>query len=325
MRNLFIVAAVTIIAVLPAFANTRSYTDDAGNIVEIPTDPKRIVSVRGEQFTSPLWELGANIVASSGRVDKGVNDGKPYPRGAYDIFGIDFENTDLKWIGSPNEPDFEAIAAVQPDLILIPDWQGNLYDKFSAIAPTVVIDVWGNTLLERYQRVADVANVLPQYKQRLALLHDQLELGRAVVADMIGEPSQVSIAIVEPEQDKLYIYNSYASLTYVIKELGFTMPQIALDAEESYKTLSPELLPETDADFLFGTYNYVFNQSPSDRYDEWESIVPGWDRLLHAPRNNQYVLIDREKMRGVSFRAIETTLAIVLSNVASRRFVPLGK
>lgn len=326
MKNLKAVLLALVTLAQPVLGQEmRDYTDDLDRTVSIPVDPQRIVSLRGEQFTTPLWELGANIVGSSGRIDAGKNDGKPYPRGAYDIFGIDFENTDLAWAGDPNIFDFEAIAAIEPDLILVPDWVSQDLEKLSAIAPTVAIGIWSNPLLERYRKIADAAGVLDRYEMRLAHFEIELDDARSVVADAVGNPADVTVAVAEAFEDKLYVYRQYAALSYVINALGFSTPQIILDLEDGDEAISPEMVQQIDADFLVGTYNFAFKQSPTAQRAAWDNLIPGWRDLLHAPRHNQHIFFDREKMRGVSFAAMESTLAILLSHVATREFVPLPK
>ncbi|SFQ64279.1 iron complex transport system substrate-binding protein [Roseivivax halotolerans] len=301
----------------------RLFVHDHGQTC-IPETPERIVSLRGEQFTAPLWELGANLVGSSGRVDGSKNDGLPYPRGAYDIFGLTFSDSDLTWVGDPNNPDLEAIAGADPDLILIPDWQTDIYDQLSIIAPTVVIGIWSNPLLQRFEKIADAGGVLEEYEDRLSQFNTQLADGRRVVEDMIGDSSEVSVAVAEAFDGKLWVYKDYAALSHVIDELGFVTPPVIAQLKDGNAELSPEILPQIDSDFMVGTYNIAFDQPPSTRLAEWDDLVPGWDEILHAPRHNQHLLLDRETMRGVSFRALENTLAIVLANIATRDFVPLN-
>jgi len=43
---------------------TRSFTDDAGRTVEIPTQPLRIVSLQDLAITVPLLELGVTPIGS---------------------------------------------------------------------------------------------------------------------------------------------------------------------------------------------------------------------------------------------------------------------
>lgn len=244
----------------------------------IPESPQRIVSVRGEQFTAPLRELGAPMVASAGRTDDGKNGGAPYPRGAFDLFDLTFEDSGLTWIGDPNSPDLEAIAAVRPDLILIPDWQEDLLDRFEAIAPTVAIGIHSNPMLERYRLVADAAGMLPEYEAGLERYRARLATARRVVADRLGDPSGVSVVIAEVFADEGLV---------VMGDLGV-----------ANEPVSVEMLPELQADFMIGTYNFAFGEPPSQRFEAWGEV-------LHAPRHDQHFLIDREPMRALGLEPFD--------------------
>lgn len=310
---------------LPAMAEEmRTFVDDAGNDVRIPVSPQRIVSMRGEQFTAPLVELGAPLVASSGRTDEAVNKGEPYPRGAYDLFGTTVGD-DLTWIGSPGNPDLEAIAAVNPDLILIPDWQTDLLDPLQRIAPTVVIGIWSNPMLERYRKIADAAGKLDEFEERQRVYEQKLAVARAVVEDRLGDPSAVSVAIAEVFDNDLYVYRDYGAMSQALRDLGFSMPDLIAQIDDGNAQISPEILPQINADFMIGTYNLAFGaQAPSDRIAAWEALIPTWDEMLHAPRHNQHILLNREPMRALSFRSLEETMSILLSHLSTRDFVPLN-
>ncbi|MEM6428406.1 MAG: ABC transporter substrate-binding protein [Deinococcota bacterium] len=306
-----------------AFAQeTRQYTDDLGRTVEIPVIPQRIVSVRGEQFTAPLWELGANIVASSGRAREGVNDGEPFPRGAYDLFNVDFRNSGLIWVGSPNEPDFEAIIAAEPDLIFIPDWQEDLLPQFEVIAPTVVIAIHSQPAMERYRKIADAAGMSNEFEALKARWEARLALARRTIEQELGDPANVSVAVVNTFDGQFYIYGNWGALSQVLTELGFSEPQVIAELGDENQEFSPERIQEVDADFWVGLF-YPYTQTVSAIHDNFDALVPGWNELLHAPRNNQFFIINQEPMRALSFRSLEETLAIVTSQIAQRDFVPL--
>lgn len=303
----------------------RDFTDDLGRTVSVPVSPQRIVSVREEQFTAPLWELGANIVGSAGLTDENKNGGKPYPRGAYDLFHLTFENSDLTWIGSPNEPDFEGIAALEPDMIIAPDWQQDLEGKFSAIAPTVFFTPGTGPALERYRRIADIAGKLDVFNTKLEGYQTRLEVYRAVIADMIGDPADVSVVVAQPAVDDggISVLGNVEALSQVLHDLGFGEPKIVEELGFTNTVISGELLEDIQADFMIGTYNIAWGQSPTAENAAWEQVAPGWSGFLHAPSHNQHFYIDREPMRALSFRSLEETAAIITSNIAARGFVPL--
>lgn len=322
LRQLLSAVALGLLA-LPGLAQeTRTFVDDTGTEVTVPASPQRIVSLRGEQFTAPLIEMGAPIVGSSGRARAGMNNGEPFPRGAFDRFGTTFDD-DLVWIGGPNDPDLETIAALEPDLILIPDWQTDLRPQLSQIAPTVVINIWSNPMLERYRKIAEAVGQTEAYEAGLALYNLKLEQARLVLADRIDDPSTVSVAIAEAHDGNLNVARDYAALSQVLRDLGFAMPKIIANLEEGNANISVELLPEINADFLIGTYAMGVGQTPSQRIEEWDNLMPAWDSILHAPQHNQHIIINREAMRALSFRSLEAMLELMLSHVVERDFVPL--
>lgn len=116
----------TLLALLPAAAflfgiataqaeeTSRSFTDDLGRSVSIPATPKRIVTLHDIDLTIPLIDLGVTPVGNQGRMGA---DGRPYLRSSAILTGVDFDNSDIAYIGSINA-DLEAIIALKPDLIL---------------------------------------------------------------------------------------------------------------------------------------------------------------------------------------------------------------
>lgn len=300
----------------------RTFVDDMGHTIEVPVQPQRIVSLRGEQFSAPLIELGAPIIGSSGRIDAGQNNGRPYVRGAYDALDFRFEGSGVAWVGTPNGYDFEQIAALDPDLIIIPDWDQDNYDKLSVIAPTAVIQVWGQSMLERYRKVADLAGMLPEFERLSRAYEDRLTQARSVLRDGIGDPSAVSVAVVEITNDKVHAYKDYGTLSKVLRDLGFSQPAFTANLDDARIEISPEMIHLIDADFMIGTYLLAFDQGIQQRRDEWDRAVPNWRDQLHAARHHQHFFIQRDEMRAVTFRSLNVVTSILLSEIAGREFVP---
>ncbi|AEQ52358.1 ABC transporter substrate-binding protein [Pelagibacterium halotolerans] len=320
-------AALVVVAGLSSFSapaqETRLFVDDMGHEVEIPVDPQRIVSLRGEQITAPLIELGAALVGSSGRVDAGVNGGAPYVRGAYDALGFRFENSDVTWVGDPNQYDLEAIALAEPDLILLSEGGVESYEQLSLIAPSVIIAGWEEDLLARYRKIADVAGKLDVYEELLEDWDVRLAAAQEVIAQTVGDPGAVSVGVIEPRSGSVRGFRTYDALTQIIHELGFSMPEAIADLEDARIDVSPELVHEFDADFMISTYWPATGTTVEAIYELWDAAVPNWRDELHAARTNQYFMVHREEMRAVSFAALRSVLNIVVSQIATRGFVPL--
>lgn len=94
-------------AVSAAAPQTQTFTDDLGRTVTVPLHPQRIVSMHDLDITIPLIELGAPPIASHGRTRP---DGSHYLRSSAQLTGVDFDNSDIRFIGTA-DIDLEAVAA----------------------------------------------------------------------------------------------------------------------------------------------------------------------------------------------------------------------
>ncbi|CDL40523.1 Putative iron compound-binding protein of ABC transporter family [Citrobacter freundii] len=92
----------------------QSFTDDLGRVVNVPLHPQRIVSLHDLDITIPLIELGVPPVASHGRTRP---DGSHFLRSGVLLTGVDFDNSNMTYIGTA-DIDIEAIVAAKPDLII---------------------------------------------------------------------------------------------------------------------------------------------------------------------------------------------------------------
>lgn len=299
---------------------TRLFIDGQGHHVQIPVKAKRIVSLRGEQFTTPLIELGAPVVGSTGLIKEGINNGQPFIRGAYDLFHTTFENADIRFVGAPAQPDIEAIAALNPDLILVPDFASDNYQQLSAVAPTVVINIWSNNARQRYQRIADAAGLLPEFERLQATFDFRLQSAQALAKKMLGDPAKVSVAIAEVRGKRFRVYKNYGAMSFILNELGFSSPEIIDNIEGDRLDLSPEQVQAIDADFLVSSYAENFGLSILELQNNWDNLIPGWNLVLHAPRHNQHIFIAREPMRALSFRSMEEVLTVYVANIVTRKF-----
>lgn len=89
--------------------------------------------------------------------------------------------------------------------------------------------------------------------------------------------------------------------------------------------LSPEQVQAIDVNFLVCSYAEKLNHCQSRCRGNWGNLIPGWDMVLHAPRNNQHILISREPMRALSFRSMEEVLAIYVASIVTRQFMAHGE
>lgn len=296
---------------------TRSFTDDTGRTVEIPTKPLRIVSLHDLSITVPLIELGVFPIGSHGRT---TPENTPFIRSSKVLTGVDFDNSDMKFVG--NLPaDVEAVAALEPDLILTTTWQTADVEQLQAIAPTVVLDENARAPFEIFDVLADLTGT----EDRLNVLKTRYE-GQIAQIKRLIDTSSISASVIQANDGKLYILHTYGTLGTVLRDAGFTFPEKvdAIPPGDSAE-FSAETLPEFDADFVFATYRTDQMQTPADAIGALETAMPNFCQFLHACRENQLIVIPREEASAASYYALGAISYMLISNISGRDFVPMPR
>lgn len=289
-------AALALFAALPALAEeTRVFIDDAGRTVEIPTHPQRIASLHDLFFSVPLIELGVLPVGSHGRAGE---DGISFMRSSKMMTGVDFDTTDIAFLGTGTEIDPEAVAEVEPDLIILSTNQEP--ELFAHIAPTILLDFDRSDKFELYERLAEIAGK----EDRLALLEARYGQQVAQLRSLVDTAS-VSVNVIAAVEGQVRSYRHFAALGRVLRDAGFAMPDAVADVAYGQNAdFSPELLPQMDADLVFVTYRAEFGETPQDAYAQLEALVPGYCAFLTACQNGRLIAIPRDETFVSSYGAL---------------------
>lgn len=113
------------------------------------TEPPEAVVPLGGIYTADLLMLGITPAA--------VGDDDAFQTSVYDELlpdGVDLEA--IPTIGDPYDPNIEAIAALEPDLVVSDEFNEPFYENLSAIAPTVMVTYINNGgWRERFPDIAD--------------------------------------------------------------------------------------------------------------------------------------------------------------------------
>lgn len=340
-RAAVVAAIFLLVATPPTIAQqpqteTRVVIDDLGNEVTIPLRPLRIVSLRSEDLTAPLIELGANVVGTVGNVNPAINGGEPYVQGAYQLLDFRLENSGITLVGTGNNFDIEAIAALQPDLIIGSHLHVDRREQLMSIAPTVLVwSGWdeGNTPLEVYRRIADYADRTDRFAELEATFMERLAVAKALVAERIPDPSEVTVTILSFDNvTMLTAWRHYWMLTAMLDEIGFDYPEIVETGTLTSPVtgrggdrvyLSAEQLPALDGDFLIS----IGGLAPGTMADVSARLDaafggPEWKTFLHPTQNRQWLFLDSGPARAATFASARWILDWIVSNVVAREFVP---
>lgn len=305
--------AALILALLcaaPPLAAETLWRDDAGRDVPIPDHPARVVSLDDLVLTVPLLELGIVPIASQGRVSP---SGDYFLRSGLGLTGLDFDNTGMAFLGM-QPVDVEAVAGLGPDLILTLDGRPTPPDQLARIAPTVVLDDTRHSPRDFYRLLARITG----RTERLDLLERRDAARIAQLRHVLGD-APPSVSVFDATGDgKLSVEHTYGALGAVLRDAGLAFPAMtnAIPPNKSV-TVSPELLPELDADFIFGTYRDDKDETPEDARARLAAIVPDYCRYLRACREGRMYFVPRDPAKSLTYAARAMAIAFVTGVISA--------
>lgn len=267
---------------------------------EVPADPQRVV-VLDRSVVDAALALGLDVVGYTTFSD---------PNGALpEYFGdaIAEHAADAVWVGDLLSPNLEAIAALEPDLILTAAVRHEgIYEELSGIAPTVATESAGGGWKDGFALVAEAtgrtdlaAELLADYEQRAA----------AVGADVNDAADDPTISVVR-FADAIRLYQPVSFSGTVLADAGLARPESQQDQEEFIRIISEEELALADADVL------VYTVPRNDAVEENVTAIqsrPLWSTLTAVQTGNAHAVPDDSWMSGVGLYGAH----LILDDLAS--------
>ena len=276
MRKLFasasLIAAISLLAGCAPVAETETTATETEVATEsafpvtiehafgetvIESEPERVVAM-GWGAADAAIALGVIPVAIPAQFYGGDENGVlPWIQEAVDGLGVEVPEVIADVDGIPN---YEAIAAAMPDVIIAP-YSGldqEQYDTLTAIAPVVAYPgvAWSTPWRDI---ITITGKALGKEAQALAIL-DEISAEVAAAADANPAFAGKTIAEVWPGDGIFYVYREADARVEFATDLGFevdpTVEALApADAPTFYYTLALESLGDLDSDVLliYGT------------------------------------------------------------------------
>jgi len=232
----FLAAALALaIAFAAPVASAREITHAMG-VTQVPDAPQRVVILTNEG-TEALIDLGVTPLAAVRSIV-----GDPwYPHIAEAMEGV----TD---VGDEDAPNLEAIAALEPDLIIgIKVRHEGIYDQLSAIAPTVMSNVFEGEWMENYRLYAEALGLADKGEARLAAFEARI----AALRHALGERVADEISLVRFRgggRTSIRAPNTFAG--DILTRIGFARPGAQAGLTDSPE-IGKERIPEMDGDVIF--------------------------------------------------------------------------
>nr|WP_231910921.1 iron-siderophore ABC transporter substrate-binding protein [Corynebacterium suranareeae] len=263
--------------------------------ITIESQPERVVALGWGDAEAAL-EFGVQPVGASDWLAFGGEGVGPWiESGAYD---------EAPEIIGTMEPEFEKIAALEPDLILDVRSSGDQerYDKLSSIAPTIGVPEGGDSYLTpRSQQVSMIATALGQ-AERGEEVNAEYEQLTADIREAHPDWSEKTAAAVSATATSWGAYIKGSNRVDTLLDLGFQEnPELA--AQDPGDTgfsldLGEETFTVVDSDLVVG---FAIGMTP----EEMAEKLP-W-QMLEATRDGRSFVMPREISSAFSLGSPQST------------------
>lgn len=172
------------------------------------------------------------------------------PRGVVPSYLEKYDSDEYENVGSLKEPDFDKIAEIDPDLILISARQADLYDELSKLGPTVYVGVDTTDYMESFEEnvqiIAEIFDKEDEVEEKLAAIHDDIdELYKT------AEESGKNALIVLANDDKISAYGPNSRFGLVHDVFGVEAVDNKIEASTHGMNVSFEYVIDMDPDILY--------------------------------------------------------------------------
>ncbi|MFJ8665601.1 ABC transporter substrate-binding protein [Streptomyces sp. NPDC093600] len=264
----------------------RTLTHAMGR-TEIKAAPKRVVVLDVGELDNVV-SLGVKPV---GYAPAEGDDGIP----AY----LKKDAGDPKSVGTINNLNLEAIANLQPDLILGSQLRAaDKYDELSKIAPTVFSIRPGFTWKENYLLNAAALDKAADAKEKLAAYETKAkQLGTDV------GPDKPTISMVRYLPGKIRLYAKASFIGTILQDAGLPRPKNQ-QVDELAAEISPEKIDQADADWIFtGVYG-----DPKATKRDTARANPLWKNLKAVKAGQAKDVPDETWYLGLGVTAADSVL-----------------
>jgi len=247
----------------------------------VPLQPQRIVTLEPSL---------TDVVAALGFGDQIV--GTVEWQGEFHAHITPFLGPDVVSVGTEAEPNLEAIALAEPDLILTWDWYSDVVPQLEQIAPTVMVpyaeyqERIGETYSdEQYitwlvREVAAVLGAEDRVEPVMQTYRDAVTDGRARLAEALGDQT-VALLDVRVERILLSGYGSDGISALLYGDLRIN-PDPLSEQFYVWENLSLERIPDLTADYIL---TFAASEEAEERLAELLDN-PLW-QTVPAVRNNR--------------------------------------
>lgn len=245
---------------------------------QIPVTPERIVLLVPGPALDNLLALEVEPVGMS------IFTNREYEVPPY----LAEQVNDIEPVGDFVQPNLERILQLQPDLIIIADFQEKIYPRLSQIAPTVAIKMEAQTWKADFLAIADLVNRTEAAQQLLDQYEQRIDAFKTAMDNQSRDPE---VSVVRIRADGIFLYVKSSLIGQVLESADVRRPpaqDVALE-ESPRLSISLEELEKADGDVIF-VYGLEF-RGTKEAFVQLQGN-PLWQKLDAVQNDRVYVVPD---------------------------------
>ncbi|GAB3790970.1 siderophore ABC transporter substrate-binding protein [Virgibacillus kimchii] len=172
------------------------------------------------------------------------------PKGNTPDYLQKYEADEYENVGSLKEPDFEKIAEIDPDLIIISARQAELYDQFMELAPTVHLGVdttrYMDSFKENMEAIAHIFDKQEEIEQELTEMENTI----SEIQENTTEMNENAL-IIMANDDKISAYGPSSRFGIIHDEFDVPAVDDGIEASTHGMNVSFEYVTSQDPDRLY--------------------------------------------------------------------------
>ncbi|HEY8477584.1 MAG TPA: iron-siderophore ABC transporter substrate-binding protein [Chloroflexota bacterium] len=204
-------------------------------------------------------------------------------------------------VGTVDQPNLEAIAALDPDVILSNKVRHErIYDKLSQIAPTVLAEGVGAPWKQSFAVHAEALGKAAEGERVMQTYYRRLDEFKQAMGERLG---QTHVSIVRSFPDHVRIYMKQSFIGTIVEDAGLPRPP-AQDKDIFMERATEERIPDLDGDVIFLLY---YNRQQGEQLSRLMQH-PLWAQLKAVKAGRVYEVSD--DVWGLGLGPLAATLVI---------------
>ena len=199
-------------------------------------------------------------------------------------------------VGTVAEPDLEAIAALQPDLILSNRTRHEaIYEQLAQIAPTVFAERVGVVWKENFLLDAEALGLEARAEASL----DEYQAMASALGEELGDPAGTTVSALRFVDGTVRVYTRESFIGTVLADIGLDQPALPTGQVPTFAELAAEEVTRADADVV------LYSSFGSADASGEDGVVAGplWPRLGAVADGRAHAVEDDVFFTGIGLRA----------------------